>query len=210
MESFTVHTGRVACLARDDIDTDQIVPARYCKRISRTGFADALFADWRADPDFVLNDPRAAGATILVAGANFGTGSSREHAVWALRDYGFRAVISAKFGDIFHSNSLKNGLLPVILPPPSVATLFTLAGEEPGLELTIDLVAAELSFHDERWSFTVERRAREMIIRGSDEIDITLQHADTITDFERRRPDWMPVLSPGETARRTAKPGSAR
>src|ERR671922_2263642 len=139
MEPFTVHTGTAVPLRRSNVDTDQIVPAVYLKRVTRTGFDDALFASWRADPDFVLNQPQYAGATVLVAGSDFGTGSSREHAVWALQDYGFKAVLCSRFADIFRGNSLKNGLLTVILPQETVERLWELTESRPSVEVTVDL-----------------------------------------------------------------------
>src|SRR5262245_15730084 len=145
MEKFTVHTGVAMPLRRSDVDTDQIIPAEYLKRVTRTGFEDGLFNSWRADPEFVLNDPAYAGATILVAGHRFGVGSSREHAVWALQDYGFRAVIAPSFGDIFRNNALKGGLLPVVLAEKLVQELWILLSERPGAELTVDLVQRAVS-----------------------------------------------------------------
>ena len=204
MDSFTVHSGRVACLPRQDVDTDQIIPARFCKRISRTGFEDALFADWRSDPGFVLNQPACSTATILVAGVNFGTGSSREHAVWALRDFGFTCVISTRFGEIFQGNALKNGLLPVVLPESAVAGLFARGEREPGFELTVDLRDCVIRCAEESWPFEVDARAREMILNGLDEIDGALERADRITAHEARRPSWMPLLVRGGTAERLA------
>lgn len=143
MEPFTVHTGRAVPLRRSNVDTDQIIPAEYLKRVSRSGFADGLFKSWREDPGFVLNDPAYAGATVLLAGPDFGTGSSREHAVWALQDYGFRAILSARFGDIFRGNALKGGLLPVQLPSEPVERLQVAAEEDPATEITVDLVDRE-------------------------------------------------------------------
>src|SRR5579864_7557067 len=139
MEPFTTHTGHAVPLRRTNVDTDQIIPAEYLKRVSRTGFAEGLFAAWREDPAFVLNRPRYAGSTILVAGTDFGTGSSREHAVWALTDYGFRAVIAPRFGDIFRTNSTKAGLLPVVLPEATVSALQDAVEADPGTEITVDL-----------------------------------------------------------------------
>src|SRR5436190_14595513 len=144
MEKFTVHTGIAAPLRRSDVDTDQIIPAEYLKRVSRTGFEDGLFNAWRNDPAFVLNDPAYANASILVAGHRFGVGSSREHAVWALQNYGFRAVIAPSFGDIFRNNSMKGGLLPVVLHEKTVQELWILLAERPGVELTVDLVQRQV------------------------------------------------------------------
>src|SRR6185369_10192032 len=144
MEAFTTHTGRAVPLRRSDVDTDQIIPSEWLKRIERTGFGAGLFAEWRADPAFVLNDPAHAGASILVAGPDFGTGSSREHAVWALQDYGFRAVISSRFADIFRGNALGNGLLPVVLPQAAVEALQAAVERDPNVEITVDLDARQV------------------------------------------------------------------
>src|SRR5436305_7821589 len=144
MDSFTVHTGRALPLRRSNVDTDQIIPAEYLKRITRSGFADGLFAAWRNDPSFVLNDSRYDGATVLLAGPDFGTGSSREHAVWALQDYGFRAVIAPRFGDIFRGNSTKAGLLPVVLPEDVVTSLQDLVESDPTTDITVDLQACQV------------------------------------------------------------------
>lgn len=198
MEKFTVHTGVAMPLRRSDVDTDQIIPAVYLKRVTRTGFEDGLFNSWRADPSFVLNDPRYAGASILVAGHRFGVGSSREHAVWALQDYGFRAVIAPSFGDIFRNNALKGGLLPVVLPEKLVQELWILLDERPGVELTVDLVervvralpvGPELS-----WPFALDEHSRWRLIEGLDDIGLTLRHADAITEFEATRPSWKPAV----------------
>jgi 3-isopropylmalate/(R)-2-methylmalate dehydratase small subunit len=198
MEKFTVHTGLVLPLRRSDVDTDQIIPAEYLKRVTRTGFDDGLFSAWRADPGFVLNDPAYAGASVLVAGARFGVGSSREHAVWALQDYGFRAVIAPSFGDIFRNNALKGGLLPVALPEDAVESLWRLAEESPGAELTVDLV--ERRVRDQRetgvtWAFPLDDHSRWRLIEGLDDIGLTLRHEAAITDFEASRPSWRPRVA---------------
>jgi 3-isopropylmalate/(R)-2-methylmalate dehydratase small subunit len=193
MDKFDVHTGRVVPLRQTNVDTDQIIPAEYLKRISRTGFADGLFAAWRAnEPDFVLNRPEFAGATILVAGADFGTGSSREHAVWALQDAGFRAVIAPRFGDIFRGNSLKAGLLTVLLPEAAVADLWARAEAEPATEVTVDLVGREVRYADQTVPFELDDHARWRLLNGLDDISLTLQHVEEIGGYEARRPGWLP------------------
>ena len=185
MEKFGTHTGRVAPLRHSDVDTDQIIPAVYLKRVTRTGFADGLFAAWRAaDPDFVLNRPEYAGATVLVAGPDFGTGSSREHAVWALQDAGFRVVLSPRFGDIFRGNSLKAGLLTVVLPVPVVEDLWARAERDPVAELTVDLVAREVRYDDVSVPFELDDHTRWRLLNGLDDIGLTLEHEDAIESFE--------------------------
>jgi 3-isopropylmalate/(R)-2-methylmalate dehydratase small subunit len=192
MLPLRTHTGRGLPLRRSDVDTDQIIPSEYCRRIVKTGYADALFGRWRADPGFVLNDPRHAGATVLIAGPNFGTGSSREHAVWALRDWGVHAVIAPGFGDIFRRNALTNGLLVVELGQEAVDGLLDRVEREPRLELTVDLVEREVRVRESRWSFEVDERARWLLLNGFDEIDATLTRQEQIAVFERRRPAWLP------------------
>jgi 3-isopropylmalate/(R)-2-methylmalate dehydratase small subunit len=192
MEKFTTHTGRVLPLRRSNVDTDQIIPAVYLKRITRDGFEDGLFAAWRNDPEFVLNQPRYAGATVLVAGPEFGTGSSREHAVWALQNYGFRIVISARFADIFRGNSLKGGLLTVELPEEVVERLWALAEADPGSEVIVDLEAREVSFGGESVPFELDDYARWRLLEGLDDVGLTLRHTDLIAEFEAARPTWMP------------------
>jgi 3-isopropylmalate/(R)-2-methylmalate dehydratase small subunit len=195
MEPFTAHTGRAVPLRRSNVDTDQIIPAEYLKRVSRAGFGDGLFAAWREDPAFVLNQPRYAGATILVAGTDFGIGSSREHAVWALTDYGFRAVIAPRFGDIFRSNATKCGLLPVVLPEATVGALQDAVEADPGTEVTVDLAAravlAAAAGIEAR--FEIDDYTRWRLMEGLDDIGLTLRHADDIAAFERSRPSWLPV-----------------
>jgi 3-isopropylmalate/(R)-2-methylmalate dehydratase small subunit len=193
MEPFTTHTGRAVPLRRSNVDTDQIIPAVYLKRVTRTGFEDGLFAAWRGDPDFVLNRPEYADATVLVAGPDFGTGSSREHAVWALQNYGFRAVISARFADIFRGNSLKGGLLTVQLPQPTVERLWELVERDPATEVTVDLVEREVRAGDLRAPFEIDDYTRWRLLEGLDDIGLTLRHADDIAEFERSRPAWLPV-----------------
>jgi 3-isopropylmalate/(R)-2-methylmalate dehydratase small subunit len=194
MEKFTVHTGVAVPLRRSDVDTDQIIPAEYLKRVTRTGFEDGLFNAWRADPAFVLNDPAYAGASILVAGSRFGTGSSREHAVWALQDYGFRAVIAPSFGDIFRNNALKGGLLPVVLQEKAIAELWILLEEQPGVQLTVDLVQRAVLAPDHSWEFSLDEHSRWRLMEGLDDIGLTLRHADEITAFEATRPSFKPAV----------------
>jgi 3-isopropylmalate/(R)-2-methylmalate dehydratase small subunit len=195
MEKFTVHTGVAAPLRRSDVDTDQIIPAEYLKRVTRTGFEDGLFSAWRADPSFVLNEPSYANASILVAGWRFGVGSSREHAVWALQDYGFRSVIAPSFGDIFRNNALKGGLLPVVLPDKVISELWTLLEERPGVELTVDLVARRVRGPEFEEEFALDEFSRYRLLEGLDDIGLTLRHADDITTFEEQRPSFKPVVA---------------
>jgi 3-isopropylmalate/(R)-2-methylmalate dehydratase small subunit len=194
MEPFRTHTGRVAALPRANVDTDQIIPKQFLRRIERTGFGPALFHDWRyrpdgsPNPDFELNDPRAAGATILVTGPNFGCGSSREHAPWALQGYGFRAILAPSFADIFYGNCCQNGLLPVVLEEDEVSELLRRAGSSrAGYELTVSLL--EERVHDQRGfeaRFEMDPYRREMLLRGLDEIGRTLELEAGIAEFERR------------------------
>jgi 3-isopropylmalate/(R)-2-methylmalate dehydratase small subunit len=195
MEKFTVHSGVALPLRRSDVDTDQIIPAVFLKRVSRTGFEDGLFSAWRDDPTFVLNDPGYAGATILVAGHRFGVGSSREHAVWALQDYGFRAVIAPSFGDIFRNNALKGGLLPVVLQEKVIQELWILLEERPGVELTVDLVEQQVRGPELNWPFSVDEHARWRLMEGLDDIGLTLRHEAEIAEYEAVRPSWKPVVA---------------
>jgi 3-isopropylmalate/(R)-2-methylmalate dehydratase small subunit len=195
MDKFTTHTGRAVPLRRSNVDTDQIIPAEYLKRVSRTGFADGLFKAWRDDPAFILNDSRYDGATVLVAGPDFGTGSSREHAVWALQDQGFRAVISPRFADIFRGNALKGGLLPVELPEAIVLSLQDISDADPNAEITVDLVEREVRAPGLSAGFEIDDYTRWRLMEGLDDIGITLTHADDITAFESSRPRWMPVTT---------------
>lgn len=197
MEPFTTHTGRAVPLRRSNVDTDQIIPASYLKRVSRAGFGEGLFAAWREDPSFVLNQPEYDGATILVAGNDFGTGSSREHAVWALTDYGFRAVIAPRFGDIFRTNSTKAGLLPVALPEATVSALQDAIEADPATEVVVDLdnrlVLAEAA--GIKAAFEIDGYTRWRLMEGLDDIGLTLRHVDDITAFEHSRPTWLPVTA---------------
>jgi 3-isopropylmalate/(R)-2-methylmalate dehydratase small subunit len=196
MDKFTVHTGRAVPLRRSNVDTDQIIPAVYLKRITRSGFEDGLFAAWRADPEFALNQPQFAGASVLVAGPEFGTGSSREHAVWALQDYGFRVVISPRFADIFRSNSLKGGLLAVQLPEEVVEQIWAVVEALPDTEITVDLATETVAYADQTVSFDLDPYSRWRLLEGLDDIGLTLRHADDIADFEDVRPDWLPTTVP--------------
>jgi 3-isopropylmalate/(R)-2-methylmalate dehydratase small subunit len=195
MNPFTVVTGRVLPLRRSNVDTDQIIPAEFLKRITRTGFGDALFAAWRSDPSFVLNDARYDGATVLVAGPDFGTGSSREHAVWALQDYGFRAVIAPRFGDIFRGNATKAGLLPVVLDGEVVARLHDLVDADPATEVTVDLVERVVRAGDVVASFDIDDYTRWRLLEGLDDIGLTLRHSDSIATYEANRASWLPVTA---------------
>jgi 3-isopropylmalate/(R)-2-methylmalate dehydratase small subunit len=176
------------------VDTDQIIPAVYLKRVTRTGFEDGLFSAWRADPTFVLNDPAYAGASILVAGPEFGTGSSRQHAVWALRDFGFKVVISPRFGDIFRGNALKEGLLPVELEIKAVEALWELAETEPTRPVTVDLVARQVRVDDAVWSFAIDDFSRWRLLEGLDDIGLTLRHEHDITTYEAGRLSYKPSV----------------
>ena len=217
MDKFTVHTGRAVPLRRSNVDTDQIIPAVYLKRVTRTGFEDGLFSAWRAnEPNFVLNQPRFEGATVLVAGPDFGTGSSREHAVWALLDYGFRVVISPRFGDIFSGNSLKAGLLPVVLAEKIVQRLWDDIEDDAQTEVTVDLVERQVRWHgasehrsdegadreqraqaswQECHDFEIDDYSRWRLLEGLDDISLTLRHTDAIAEFEAGRKRWLPAVA---------------
>jgi 3-isopropylmalate/(R)-2-methylmalate dehydratase small subunit len=196
MDKFTTHTGRALPLRRSNVDTDQIIPAVYLKRVTRTGFEDGLFAAWRADPEFVLNKPEYAGADVLVAGPDFGTGSSREHAVWALQNYGFKAVISPRFADIFRGNSLKGGLLTVLIGEADVEALWLAIEADPTLPVTVDLVAREVRYADVVLPFEIDDYTRWRLMEGLDDIGLTLRHADDVASFETHRPAWKPRTIP--------------
>ena len=196
MQEFRVHTGTMAPLDRANVDTDQIIPKQFLKRIERTGFGPFLFHDWkRDDPDFVLNQPEYQGASVLVAGPNFGCGSSREHAPWSLEDAGFRVVIAPSFGDIFRSNCHKIGLLPVQLPETSVRRLLDLATEDPTVQVVVDLENRTVSAGDLTESFDVDPFVRECFLNGWDGVALTLRHADDIATYEKRRPAWRPAVT---------------
>lgn len=195
MDRFTTHTGRAVPLRRSNVDTDQIIPAAYLKRVTRSGFADGLFAAWREDPEFVLNDDRYSGASILVAGPDFGTGSSREHAVWALRDCGFRAVVAPGFGDIFRQNALNAGLLPVELGLTAVERLWALLEADPATSVRVDVVSRQLAAGGQTWEFPLDEFSRWRLLEGLDDIGLTLRHESTIAAYERSRPPFLPVVS---------------
>ena len=196
MEKFSVHHGRALPLRRSNVDTDQIIPAEYLKRVTRTGFEDGLFAAWRNDPDFVLNQPQYAGANVLVAGPDFGTGSSREHAVWALLDHGFRVVLSSRFADIFRGNSGKNGLLTAQVAPETTDRLWALVEEDPTLEVTVDLREREVRAGDLVAPFEIDDYTRWRLLEGLDDVGITLSHEDQILSYEGKRPSWKPATLP--------------
>jgi 3-isopropylmalate/(R)-2-methylmalate dehydratase small subunit len=197
VDKFTVHAGTAVPLRRSNVDTDQIIPAVYLKRVTRTGFEDGLFSAWRAnEPDFVLNQPQYQGATILVAGPDFGTGSSREHAVWALLDYGFRVVIAPRFGDIFRGNSLKAGLLTVVLPEKVVQRLWEDIEGDPTVLVTVDLVARQVRWSGEIHGFELDDYTRWRLLEGLDDIGLTLRHTDEIEAYEAARKPWLPAVTP--------------
>ncbi len=196
MEAITVFTGTAVPLERSNVDTDQIIPAVFLKRVTKTGFEDALFHGWRQDPDFVLNAPDFAGATVLFAGPDFGTGSSREHAVWALRDYGFKAVFSPKFADIFRGNSGKQGLLTGILPEETIEAFWAVIRAQPGIDATVDLAARTVTVGDLTAVFEIDDYTAWRLLEGLDDIGLTLREADAITAFEARRESWRPTTLP--------------
>jgi len=195
VKPVSVVTGRAVPLDRSDVDTDQIIPSDWLKRVERTGFGAGLFAEWRDDRDFVLNNPDFVGATILVAGHNFGTGSSREHAVWALMDYGFEAVVSSRFGDIFRNNCTKQGLLPVQVEPGVERALMEAVFGDPSLEITIDVGAGTIEAPRVgiAATFPLDEFTRERLLNGWDDIGLSLRHEADIEDYEARRPAWLPT-----------------
>jgi 3-isopropylmalate/(R)-2-methylmalate dehydratase small subunit len=196
MEKFTRHTGHAVPLRRSNVDTDQIIPAVYLKRVTRSGYEDGLFQAWREnEPDFVLNQNRYSGATILLAGPDFGTGSSREHAVWALMDYGFKVVISPRFADIFRGNSLKAGLLTVVVPNSAVSLLSNAVEEDPSIDVTVDLVERTVSWADQNYRFEIDDYGRWRLLEGLDDIDVSLRHVDDIATYEKTRQPWLPAVS---------------
>ncbi|MBL3698172.1 3-isopropylmalate dehydratase small subunit [Leucobacter luti] len=201
MEKFTTISGIAAPLKRSNVDTDQIIPAVFLKRVTKTGFEDALFHHWRQDENFVLNQPQYAGVSILVAGPDFGTGSSREHAVWALRDYGFKVVISPRFADIFRGNSGKQGLLAAQVTEPDVERLWAAMDETPGVELQVSLENREISVGDLTVPFEIDDYTRWRLMEGLDDISLTLRNEEAISEFEARRPAWMPTTTqPAQSA----------
>ncbi len=199
MEKFISHTGTAVPLRRSNVDTDQIIPAVYLKRVTKSGFEDGLFAAWRNDPEFVLNQSEYKAATILVAGADFGTGSSREHAVWALQNYCFKAVISSRFADIFRGNSLKGGLLTVILPQEDVEKIWSAIEADPTLAITVDLEAKSVRLGDEVFAFELDDYTRWRLMEGLDDIGLTLKNIDSVSAYEEARfafkPKTLPIRS---------------
>jgi len=195
MEQFTTHTGIGVPLRRSNVDTDQIIPAVYLKRVTRTGFEDGLFAAWRKDETFILNDPSYAAGSVLVAGPDFGTGSSREHAVWALMNYGFRVVISSRFADIFRGNSGKQGLLTAQVSQDDVELLWKYLENEPGASVTVDLVSRTVAAGDIVAPFEVDDYTRWRLLEGLDDISLTLRHEQDVTDFESHRPAHKPTTT---------------
>ena len=193
MDAFTTHTGKALPLRRSNVDTDQIIPAVYLKRVTRTGFEDGLFGAWRTDPDFVLNRPEHAGVSVLVAGPDFGTGSSREHAVWALMDYGFKVVISSRFADIFRGNSGKAGLLAAQVAPDVVEKFWAVVEADPDVPVTVDLESCTVSAAGIVAPFTIDDYTRYRLLNGLDDIGITLAEEHLISEFERNRAAWKPV-----------------
>ncbi|GEP46589.1 3-isopropylmalate dehydratase small subunit [Microbacterium saccharophilum] len=196
MEKFTTHTGVVLPLKRSAVDTDQIIPAVYLKRVTKTGFEDALFANWRQDPDFILNQPAYAGASVLVAGPDFGTGSSREHAVWALRDYGFRVVLSPKFADIFRGNAGKQGLVTGVIGDADLEAIWAAVDADPGARMTVDLQERTAVIGDLRVAFDIDDYTRWRLLEGLDDIGLTLRNEEKISQFEARREAWRPRTIP--------------
>jgi len=196
MEKFIKHTGSGVPLRRSNVDTDQIIPAVYLKRVTRSGFEDGLFSAWRSDPEFVLNKDEYKNGSILVAGPEFGTGSSREHAVWALQNYGFKAVISSRFADIFRGNSLKGGLLTVILAQAAVEAIWQAIEAVPSTAITVDLETRTVSYNDVSVAFELDDYTRWRLMEGLDDIGLTLNHTDSIDAFEAQRPSYKPTTLP--------------
>jgi 3-isopropylmalate/(R)-2-methylmalate dehydratase small subunit len=200
MDAFTTHTGTAVPLRRSNVDTDQIIPAVYLKRVTKTGFVDGLFAAWRKDPNFVLNLPQYAGATILIAGPDFGTGSSREHAVWALQNYGLKVVIGSRFGDIFRSNSGKSGLLIAVVNQKIIEELWDFVEEHPAAPITVDLVDRNITAEGFHTEFEIDDYTRWRLMEGLDDIGLTLRHVDQIGAFEQSRPGYKPKTLPARVA----------
>ncbi|WP_309067187.1 3-isopropylmalate dehydratase small subunit [Microbacterium sp.] len=196
MEKFTTHTGVAAPLKRSNVDTDQIIPAVFLKRVTKTGFEDALFHGWRQDPEFVLNQDPYRAASVLVAGADFGTGSSREHAVWALRDYGFKVVLSPRFADIFRGNSGKQGLVTGVISEDDAQRFWAAIDAQPGVEMTVDLVTRTATLGDFTAAFDIDDYTRWRLLEGLDDIGLTLRNEDRIAQFEARREAWRPRTTP--------------
>jgi 3-isopropylmalate/(R)-2-methylmalate dehydratase small subunit len=214
MDAFTTHTGTAAPLRRTNVDTDQIIPAEYLKRITRSGFEDGLFVAWRTnEPGFVLNQPQYAGASVLVAGPDFGTGSSREHACWALLDGGFRVVISSRFADIFRNNSTKSGLLTVTLPQADVEALWAAVEADPTTQVTVDLRAKQVTYGAGAGGqvtvpFEIDDYTRWRLLEGLDDVGLTERHLDDVEAFEAARPSWLPKALPAFPVRETGRPGA--
>jgi 3-isopropylmalate/(R)-2-methylmalate dehydratase small subunit len=198
MDKITTVSGIAVPLKRSNVDTDQIIPAQFLKRVTKTGFDDALFFAWRQDPEFVLNRPEFQNPSILVAGPDFGTGSSREHAVWALRDYGFKAVLSPRFGDIFRGNSGKQGLLAVEVPEAVIEQIWAIIDTEPGIEISVDLVAKTVTAGSLEVPFEIDDYTRWRLLEGLDDIGLTLRDEASITEFEARRESWRPTTLPAK------------
>ncbi|OYO22062.1 3-isopropylmalate dehydratase small subunit [Enemella dayhoffiae] len=200
MEKFATHTGTALPLRRSNVDTDQIIPAVYLKRVTKTGFEDGLFAAWRSDPDFVLNKPEHQGATILIPGPDFGTGSSREHAVWALQNYGFKVIIGSRFGDIFRSNSGKAGLLIAVVKQSTVDELWETVEADPAVQLTINLEQRTITGGNKAWEFEIDDYTRWRLMEGLDDIGLTLRHEDAIGSYEQQRPAYKPKTLPARVS----------
>jgi len=196
MDKFINHTGTGVPLRRSNVDTDQIIPAVYLKRVTRSGFEDGLFAAWRNDPEFVLNQEAYKKATILIAGADFGTGSSREHAVWALQNYGFKVVISSRFADIFRGNSLKGGLLTIILDQSEVEALWLAVETDPTTSITVDLESRTVNYGSKILGFEIDDYTRWRLMEGLDDIGLTLKQTDSIDSFEKNRAAYKPTTLP--------------
>jgi 3-isopropylmalate/(R)-2-methylmalate dehydratase small subunit len=198
MDKFAQHTGTALPLRRSNVDTDQIIPAVYLKRVTKTGFEDGLFAAWRNDPAFVLNQPQYAGATILIPGPDFGTGSSREHAVWALQNYGFKVVIGSRFGDIFRGNSGKSGLLVAVVDQKIIDELWDFVEEHPAAPITVDLAERQITADGFQTDFEIDDYTRWRLMEGLDDIGLTLRHVDLIDAFEQSRPSFKPKTLPAK------------
>ncbi|EWS82503.1 3-isopropylmalate dehydratase small subunit [Brachybacterium phenoliresistens] len=200
MDKFSTHTGIGVPLRRSNVDTDQIIPAVYLKRVTKTGFDDGLFSAWRKDPEFVLNQDAYRSGSVLVAGPDFGTGSSREHAVWALRDYGFKAVLCSRFADIFRGNAGNQGLVAAQLAQDDIEQLWKILEEQPGTQVTVDLVSQQVHAGDATFRFDIDEYTRWRLMEGLDDIGLTLRHLEDIEAFEARRPAWMPKTLPARIA----------
>jgi len=196
MDKYLTHTGSVLPLRRSNVDTDQIIPAVYLKRVTKSGFEDGLFGAWRSDPEFVLNKAEFAGATILVAGVDFGTGSSREHAVWALQNYGFKVVLSSRFADIFRGNSQKAGLLTVVVEQSEIEAIWAAVEADPKTQVTVDLEAKAVSYNGKSIAFEIDDYTRWRLMEGLDDIGLTLKNIDSVNKYEQSRPSFKPKTLP--------------